>query len=193
MREQTARALLVHNQTMGLAIENDEALAVRGDADSFTRLYRVHVRVVYRYLLARLGNGQDAEDVTAQVFERAWTSLSRYAPSGSFKSWLFTIAQRALIDHYRHHPPRALSVDSLVEVLLDPAAGPEDGALASEQVRQVFQIITSLNDEQQEVIRLRFLAELRYDEIAQLTGKRLSAVKMSAYRALEEIRKEMSR
>src|SRR5437762_4442240 len=86
--------------------ESDEALAVRGDAESFIRLYHRHLPAVYRYLLARLGQQQDAEDVTALVFERAWTGLKRYRPCGSFRGWLFTIAGRALADHYRqHHPP----------------------------------------------------------------------------------------
>ncbi len=192
LNEQTASRARTNRPLVVSAPERDETLAVRaahGDADSFMRLYRLHVRAVYRYLLARLGHAQDAEDVTAQVFERAWTSLPRFRPTGTFKSWLFTIAQRTLVDHYRQHPAPTLPLDNVAEAMLDPLVGLEDSALASEQLRQVLHLIGRLTPEQQEVMRLRFFAELRYDEIARLTGKRESAVKMMAYRALEEIRR----
>ena len=94
------------------------------------------------------------------VFERAWLSLKRYRPSGSFKSWLFTIAQRGLSDHYRRRKPLPVRVDAVADTLLDPAAGPEESALASEELRQVLDIIAGLSREQQEVIALRFMAEL---------------------------------
>ncbi len=57
---------------------SDEALAARGDAASFTLLYRRHLRHVYSYLYARLGNTQEAEDVTSLAFERAWAGLKGY-------------------------------------------------------------------------------------------------------------------
>jgi RNA polymerase sigma-70 factor (ECF subfamily) len=168
---------------------SDEALAVRGDADSFVHLYRNHVRSVYGYLHARLGSPQDAEDLTALVFERAWASLKGYRPTGSFRGWLFTIAHRALADHYRHRQPRPIPMDQVAETLLDPATGPEEAALLAAQVQQALRVAAGLSREQQEVLGLRFLAELRYSEIAQVTGKGESAVKMIAYRALEEMRR----
>ncbi len=192
MSEQIVRPKMPRSETVGAMPETDEALAVRGNAESFVRLYRAHVRAVYRYLLARLGNRQDAEDVTTQVFERAWASLKRYRPSGAFKAWLFTIAQRALADYYRQHPPPTLSLDGLTQEPLDPAIGLEDGALVSEQAQKVLQVMGTLSQEQQQVIGLRFLAELRYDEIALILGKRESAVKMMAYRALTDIRRRCS-
>ncbi len=167
--------------------ESDEALAVRGDAESFVRLYRTHVWAVYRYLLARLGQPQDAEDVTSLAFEHAWISLPRYRPIGSFRGWLFTIVQRTLFNYRRGRTLPAVPIDTLAEILTDSAEGPEAQAIRREQVRQVLQVIATLSPEQQEVIRLRFLAELRYPEIAQVLGKGESAVKMTLYRALKEI------
>lgn len=170
--------------------ENDEALAVRGDADSFVSLYRKHLRPVYNYLYARLGSREAAEDVTSVTFERAWSSIHRYRSVSSFRGWLFTIAHRALADHYRsRQAPPSVPMDTLADVLLDPTLGPEERALLAEQVRQVLRIVATLRPEQQEVIGLRFMAELRYSEIAQVLGKGEAAVKMIAYRALEEIRR----
>ncbi len=175
--------------------ERDETLAARGDMDDFIQLYQHHLKPVHNYLYARLGNRQDAEDVTAIVFERAWTSLKNYKPNGSFRGWLFTIVHRALADYYRQHKSarnQLVQVEALAETLFDPSAGPEEMALLSERLRQVREAITSLNQEQREVVYLRFVADLHYKEVAQVTGKRESAVKMIAYRALEEIRRRCS-
>lgn len=189
MSQTTTPTLLVQAQTREPASNADELSAARGDVDSFIRLYRAHVRLIYRYVLARTGNAQDAEDVTAQVFERAWQSIRRYKPQGTFKSWLFAIAQHTLADHYRRRRTAAAPLHELSETLLDSSATPEDGALLSEEMRQVVHLISELPQEQQEILELRFLGDLSYAEIATVTGKGESAVKMMAYRALEDIRK----
>jgi RNA polymerase sigma-70 factor (ECF subfamily) len=193
LRKQTLLAPFARGQvtpTNADSADSDEALAVRGDADSFIQLYRAHLPAVYRYLLARTGNRQDAEDVTSQVFERVWSSLSRYRPTAPFKGWLFTIAHRTLVDYYRHHRPTTVPLDDLAETLADPGIGPEDHVLLAQKVRRVLQVLATLSLEQQEVISLRFLAELSYAEIARVMGKRESAAKMAAYRALDEIRRQ---
>jgi len=173
----------------GVGGSSDAALAARGDVEGFIRLYETHVRAVYNYLLARLGHRQDAEDVTALVFTEVWTSLPRYRPTGSFKGWLFTIAHRVLLRYVRRRPRPTVPVEPLAEVLLDPGLGPEDRALAADGLRQAAALLATLSREQQEVISLRFLAGLPYQEIAQIIGKRESAVKMIAYRALADLRR----
>jgi RNA polymerase sigma-70 factor (ECF subfamily) len=167
----------------------DEALAARGDADSFIVLYRKHLRPVYGYLYARLRDREEAEDLAALVFERALSGIKSYKATGSFAGWLYTIAHRALADHYRKRRPRQVPVETHADTLLDPGAGPEDRAIASDQVRRILQIIAQFGQEQQDVIALRFMAGLPYAEIAQAMGKSEAAVKMIAYRALEEIRR----
>jgi RNA polymerase sigma-70 factor (ECF subfamily) len=192
MLKQTAAAL---SPTHAIANEREpveeqaEQLAVRADADSFVHLYRLYLNPVYSYLYARLGNRQEAEDITSVAFERAWSSISRYAPTGSFKAWLFTIVNRSLADYYRSRKPAPVEVDTLADVLTDGSLGPEDTVIASEQVRHVMSVMSALSPEQQEIIALRFLGELRYKEIAEILGKREAAVKMAAYRGLDEMRK----
>lgn len=187
--EQILRAQELRSDSPNSA-SSDDVLAAQGSAAAFIQLYQTHVNAVYRYALARVSNQQDAEDVTADVFKRAWGSLPRYRAGSAFKSWLFTIAQRAVADHYRKHGPPTVSLDNLAE-LVDPQGQPEDGALTSEQLRQVFAALASLTHDQQEVITLRFLSGLRYEEIADIMHKHESAVKMIAYRALEDIRRRI--
>lgn len=175
---------------VGDATEADDvALAARGEGEGFIRLYRRYFPAVYRYVFVRLGNPQDAEDVTAHVFERAWTSIARYRHTGAFSGWLFTIAHRAVADHFRQRQPPAIPIDALAEALHDTTAGPEERGLVTEEVMHLLGAIAALGADQQQVIALRFMADLPYAEIGRIMGKREAAVKMIAYRALEGIRR----
>ena len=98
MANKPAPMPLAHDQAPPALRDTDTTLALRGDADSFIQLYRTYLPLVYRYLLARLHDQHDAEDVTALVFERMWISLPRYRPTGTFTGWLFTLAHRTLVD-----------------------------------------------------------------------------------------------
>ncbi len=135
-RERTALgrcswAVPAENGTTGDAA-TDEALAARGDADSFIALYRCHLPAIYRYAYAHLGNRQDAEDLAALTFERAWAQRRHYRATGPFRGWLFGIAHRAVVDRRRRDRPVSAPVEALAEALPDPAAGPEAAAISAE-------------------------------------------------------------
>ena len=168
----------------------DNILALRGDADSFMQLHQRYAVPVYRYLASRT-DAHSAEDVTALVFERAWHSLPRFKPSGSFAGWLFTIVQRTLIDSYRHARVQHRHTTPLDETIRDPQAQPEAMAVQREQNRVLFDALKSLPPEHQELIRLRFFADLPFSTIAAIVGKKEAAVKMMTYRALETLKRSM--
>jgi RNA polymerase sigma factor (sigma-70 family) len=168
---------------------SDEALAARRDVDGFMLLYQRHLSAVYRYAYARLGNRQDAEDLASLVFERAWGDLGRYRARGTFRAWLFAIAHRAVVDTRRRQRPPTVAVEGLTDLLVDPIPGPEPSALGAEERRTLERLLSTLRPEQRDVLSLRFFADLRYDEIAVVLGKREPAVKMVAYRALEALRR----
>jgi RNA polymerase sigma-70 factor (ECF subfamily) len=159
-------------------------------------LYRRHFTPVYRYLYARLGSYEEAEDVAAEAWERVLTSLPGYRPTGPFRAWLFTIARRALADHYRHHRRHAsqndpVPLDDLGQAFLDPDAGPEERVIAHDEARRALLALSCLGDAQQEIITLRFMAGLPYAEIASIVGKSEASVKMMAYRALDELKRSL--
>ena len=172
----------------------DSTLALRGDADSFMQLHHRYAAPVYRYLAARI-DVHSAEDVTAMVFERAWQSLPRFQPSGSFAGWLFTIVHRTLIDYYRHTSAQqrhTTSLDDTIKAQIkDPQAQPEAVALQREDNQALLQALKSLPPEHQELIRLRFFADLPYGTIATIVGKKEAAVKMMTYRALDTLKRSM--
>lgn len=168
--------------------ETDEGLARRGDAPSFSQLYERYVAPMRAYLYAHSPNLDEADDLTSAVFTRAWSKRRTYRGDGSFRSWLFAIAHRALADYYRGNrrsPPLADEGDVLPAPTDDPQAAAEEG----EQWQLLRRLLHGLTPEQQEVLHLRFWGELSYGEIARIMGKGEDAVKMQAYRALHELRR----
>ncbi len=83
------------------------AAAQRGDRDAFAMLYEANVERVYRYLLGRMGQQADAEDVTAEVFIRAMNALDTYKPQGvPFVGWLLRIAHNQAVNYFRKQARR---------------------------------------------------------------------------------------
>jgi len=151
----------------------------RQDPLAFASLYDHFSKPIYRYLYSRVGNQADAEDLTAQTFLMALEKLPRYRERGNFKAWLFTIAHNKAMDHFRKKRP---------EVLLEAAEmraeqkDPLTNVIQSEQILQLSALIRGLDQKEQELLRLRYVADLSFAEIATLLGKREDAVKKSLYR-----------
>lgn len=155
----------------------------RFDPDAFSELYQKYLPRVYRYLLARLNNIHDAEDLTAQVFIEALEGLmtGHFRKGGCFSAWLFTIARRRLIDFYRKHPESALN---------DPPS-PDPGlpavVEAGDDLKRLRRYLSELSEQHQELLRLRFSANLNFAEIASIEGRSEAAIKMAVYRTLEHL------
>jgi len=156
----------------------------RQDPDAFCVLYQRYLRPLYGYLYRRLGSRHETEDLTAQVFTEALEGLvrQRYEEHGCFIAWLFTIARRRLVDYYRQRP---------VEELADPSS-PEPGLLAviekSDDLQRLAHLVARLDQDRQELLRLRFSAGLSFAQISQIEGRSEAAVKMTVYRTLEYMR-----
>ncbi len=156
----------------------------RYDPEAFAGLYRRYLTPIYRYLLSRVNNIHDAEDISTQVFIEALEGLatSRYKKGGCFVAWLFTIARRRLVDFYRQHS----------ELPLDDPPSLEPGLLAGvekgEEVQQLTRLLAQLDEGHRELLRLRFSAGLSFAEIALLEERSEAAVKMAVYRTLDFLR-----
>ncbi|NPA91984.1 MAG: sigma-70 family RNA polymerase sigma factor [Chloroflexi bacterium] len=150
----------------------------------FAQVYRDHVTRVYRYVYARVGNREDAEDLTAQVFFDALEKWASYRDEGKVAAWLLTIARRRVADYYRRHS-RPLSLD-VVPFLADPHT-PWDGVEKEEELAHLARLVAQLSDEDQELLRLRFAAGLTYREMADIVGRSEAAVKMAVHRLIRRL------
>ena len=170
-----------------LAFEDEAALvkAARCDPAAFTALYRRYVTPVYRYLYKWVGGPAEAEDLTSQVFTEVLESLAHYQERGNFAAWLFTIARRKAIAAYRRQRPD-LPLEKAEEI---PGSNedPLEHVVQGERQERMAALFAVLNEDQRELLRLRFTAGLGYAEISALLGRGEAAVKTAIYRLLHQM------
>ncbi len=165
--------------------ETELVAVAQRDRSAFAPLYARYARPIYRYCYRRLGSHEAAEDATSQTFVKALAALDRYQ-GGTFRGWLFTIADRVATDLLRRRRPQS-EIDSAIEIESnDP--GPEETAIARELISTVQQVLELLTHDQQRIVALR-LAGLTGPEIAAIMNKQLQAVKSLQFRAYARLRK----
>lgn len=158
------------------------------DPQAFALLYDRFLSPLYRYIFQRVRNRQDAEEITSQTFLAAYEAFSAYHHRGYFAAWLFAIARKKLADHYRkaHFDQSLEDTSDLVE---DPQYLGK--AVSGERLGRLRQKVADLAEDEQEMLRLRFSAELSFKEMGVLLHKNEEAVKKSFYRLLARLQSQM--
>jgi RNA polymerase sigma-70 factor (ECF subfamily) len=163
-----------------LDLDDDLALAARNDVAAFEPIYVRHRSAVYRYLRTRTTNGDDAADLTALTFERAFVAIGRFRPgSVGVRAWLFRIARNASIDHGR----RRLA-EPVPDRPPESEGGPEVRIVADEAAAELRQRVAALPPAQRDAIVLRFAAGLTAREIGAVLGKTEAASQKLVSRGL---------
>jgi RNA polymerase sigma-70 factor (ECF subfamily) len=160
--------------------------AKRGDDRAFSELYRRHVDMIYRYTYARVRDATVAEDLTAQVFLKAFEGLENYQPRGApFSAWLYRIAHARTVDYWRQQQRRQEVV--LLDNLPARSPSPEDVVVAKSEWKAAVDLLSQLTDDQRDVIILRFIEEMSLAEVADTLDKTVGAVKALQHRALASL------
>jgi len=167
---------------------SDELLAklAANRAEAFVILYRRHLHRVYSYLLSRVGNTQDAQDLTSQTFIAALQNIKTFPPDYVFTAWLIGIARHKAMDHFRRHNPVA-PLD-FAQALGDRSYPLDEIVQDRLRLQEITAALEKINPDRAETIRLRFFGELKLHEIAALMGKSEGATKMLLSRALDDLR-----
>ena len=164
--------------------------AQRGQRDAFARIYETHVDRVYRYVLSRLGQPADAEDVTAEVFIRAMKALSSYKPRGTpLMAWLYRIAHNQAVNYVRMRARRREY--SLEDVAARSSDDPEREALNSASFAEDERAMEGLTPLQHQVLSLRFTGELSIAETGKIMKRSQGAVKFLQFSALQALRRNL--
>jgi RNA polymerase sigma-70 factor (ECF subfamily) len=159
------------------------------DRAAFGQLFDRFGGQIYAYLYARCGQRADAEDLTEQVFLHAWQAIGRYRWQGRpFVAWLYRLAHNAHIDLVRRGRPLA-SLETVAELpqLASPAGEGDLGTPVGAEA--LAQAVRHLTPKQQQVLHLRFTADLDTGEIAALMGEREGAIRALQMRALQRLRR----
>ena len=174
--------------------EKELVLKAGTSMDAFAELYEYYVDGIYGYVLRRVGNVTDAEDITARTFEKALGGIGDFKWKGaSFCSWLVRIAANTVIDHYRREG-KAKMVD-LEEVLpqLEASDNPTRGIERQEESRLLLKAMLGLPEKYRVVIELKFIDELDNQVIAETIGCSKGNLAVRLHRALKALRREVEK
>jgi RNA polymerase sigma-70 factor (ECF subfamily) len=172
-------------------VREEESLVRRAqqhDEMALTQIYEENFDKIYRYIVLKIGDRTEAEDMTQQVFLNAFKSISSYTSKGNpISSWLFRIAHNQMVDYFRKKSKRATV--PLDETL---AGGGDDPGLEAERkiaVEQLALATRKLTGAQREVISLRFAGDLPVAQVARIMGKSEGAIKALQHSAIISLRK----
>lgn len=167
-------------------------LAKGGNSEAFGLLYDGYIERIYRYVYFRVTDEQTAEDLTSQVFFKAWENIGRYKPGGApFIAWLYTIARNAVIDHFRTRK-ETVALEEVSSLSSDGLA-PDEVVERQFEAESLQEAIRTLTEEQQQVVILKFIVGMSTDEIANQLGKRASAIRALQMRALQSLARQLGK
>lgn len=169
-----------------------------GDVTAFDEIYHRFDRMVFNLALRLSGDGEQAADLTQEIFLRVFRYLGQFRGHSTLKTWVFRIA----VNHCRsslgrRHLFTLPFVDEVEEggvlgdSLPDPARGPEELAVAADQGRHVAAGLAHLSPPFREAVVLRDLEGLSYEEIAEVLGVRIGTVRSRIARGRDQLRSHL--
>ena len=176
-------------------MQDEQSLVRRAqqqDQEAFAELYEAYFDKIYRYIVLKIGDRTEAEDMTQQVFLKSLKSLPTYKQRDvPFSSWLYRIAHNQVVDHFRK-TSRQQSIE-LTDAITpdDPHENPQHQTELKADIVHLVKATRQLTKTQQEVIALRFSSDLPVAEVARLMGKSEGAVKALQHSAVVALRKIM--
>lgn len=174
-------------------MQDDEilSLAAQGDRDAFGMLYERYVDRIFNYIYYRTGNVNDAEDLTARVFQRAMNHIVNYTDRGvPFSAWLYRIAHN-LVANWHRDRSRRQEIPLSDAPLVAKGEHPENNLVHTEQQESLLRLIRSLPAERQTLLILKFVEHLSNAEIGQIMGRSEGAVKSLYHRTLLAMRDQI--
>ena len=185
--------------TMGEQFDGILAAAQAGGEWAVAVLYRELQPAVVRYFRSR--TGQDAEDLAAETWLDVARGLRAFSgPEGAFRSWVFTIAHRRLVDHRRAVARRPVTISMTTDENAsspsaadlpagdDTASAALAGLVGDDAVRRIVEILPA---DQAEIVLLRVVAGLGADEVSRITGRRPGTVRVLQHRALRRLAEKL--
>lgn len=173
---------------------NDATLVqlAKEDPEAFGELYERYVTKIYNYIYYRVGNQEEAEDLTARTFFRALRKISSYEERGlPFSAWLYRIAHNLVANWHRSQSRR--KVVQLDELITATSEHSSPGTLAERQEMQelLLDVIRELPEDRQQLLILKFVERMPNARIGQVMGRSESSIKSLYHRTLKTLRSTM--
>lgn len=173
-------------------------MAAAGDPEAFEKIMLKYQKPIYNLCLRMVGNPDDAFDLTQDAFIRAWKAMDTVKADGAFASWLYRLASNVCIDHLRAMK-RKKTVSLVFEEdgeeqtidVPDPTPSPEEQVIAKADKATIEWAMNELNVEHRQVLTLRLIDDLSYEQISEILEVPEGTVKSRISRAREALRKKI--
>ena len=169
------------------------ARARRGDADAFEQLVAAYRNQVFRLALRMCGNEADADEVAQEAFLSAWKGLPNFRGESRFSTWLYQLTTHAAIDLMRREKRQAAAEDIDEITTADDGPSPQQQVERAETQREIRSALMQLPEEYRQVLLLRFMQELSYEEIGRALKLPVGTVKSRLNRAKAQLKDILSR
>jgi RNA polymerase sigma-70 factor (ECF subfamily) len=158
----------------------------RGEREAFDRLVVRYQREVYRLCYRYVNNHEDANDLTQEVFLRAWRAIGRFKGRSAFSTWLYRIAVNACLNF---RAVRRVPVRELPEALADPSADASARMERDDEARRVREAVSRLPEKQRATLILKVYHDMTHQEVAEVLGSTVGTAKANFFHALGNLRK----
>lgn len=183
---------------------SDEQLAEKylsGDANAMTAIYERYIDKVYRLAYSKLGDHHDAQDIASSVFLKLCTYLQQFRGDSKLSTWIFAVTANAAIDFARRRKPQdsldreigGKDGEPMERQVPDRNPGPEELMEKEDLKRHMLSLVQRLPEMQREILELRFIVGLSYQEISEELGIEMGTVKSRINRAVASLREAYAR
>jgi len=166
----------------------------RGERDAYALLIEAYKGPVFNLAFRMTGSYSDADDLTQEIFIRAYQNLHQFDQGKKFFTWLYTLGINLIRNHLKKKAKDVASHTTDHHFSEPQTKGDESGEevlLSEDSMRRLDENMQKLPVDLREAIILKFYQDMTFEEIAAITGDSLSAVKMRVYRGLEKLRQLM--
>lgn len=162
---------------------------------AFVQLYQSYYTKVFAFVYSRVGNVELSKDLVAEIFERAYVKGHDLREPSAYGTWVFMIARNHVAGHYRRQKREMNGMDRVKDSLwlTEGPPNPESRALRGEQIEHLMRHFRTLPRRDQELLSLKFDAELTYAEIGKVMGMSDVNARVSIFRALKRLRDRLQK
>jgi RNA polymerase sigma-70 factor, ECF subfamily len=164
---------------------------LKGERQAYALLIDEYKSPVYNLAYRMTGNSEDADDLTQETFIRAYKYLWRYDPQRKFFTWLYTISFNLIKNHLKRNKA-SMRHTAEIKILSSEKNHPSPEAKIIEDQEISFCLLT-LDYKLRGLLLMKYQQELSFEEIAEVTGKPVSSIKMNIYRGLKKIKESMNK
>lgn len=162
-------------------------IKAKHDPEAFGKIYDEYAEKIFRFIFFKVSSEQEAEDLSSEVFFKAWNYLIGEKPVKSIGALLYTIARNRVIDHYRQKRAEIEIIEETIKVM------PDEGGYVSElekkaDLGRVYKALGKLKDEYREIVVMRYFDDLSVSEISSIIQKTQNNVRVLLHRSIAALK-----